>query len=392
MPTPLILIVDDDAAARYGIRRAIEAEGRRTREAESGERCLELLSEDRPALVLLDVSMPGMGGIRCLEEIARQPGHPPVVMLTAFGNERCAVECLRKGAYDYLPKPYEVDELRAVVARAIEKVALEQENRALRARLETTGERKSLGISPAIVEVDRLIDRLAPADVTVLVSGESGTGKELVAGELHRRSSRRAEPFVAVNCAALPEELLESELFGHEKGAFTGARRAAQAAGSSRPTAARCSSTRSASCRCALQTKLLRVLAGAASSSASAATSRSRVDVRIVAATNRDLRGQVERGDVPRGPVLPAEGRRDRACRRCASGPEDIAPLAQHFLRDAAGAPVASPARSRRDALRALMRAARWPGNVRELKNAMEYAAVAVRRRQRRAATCCRAI
>src|SRR5918997_3655669 len=181
-----------------------------------------------PDFLLFDVNLPGASGLEFLSELKEANGEAPlVILITAHGSERMAVEAIKSGAHDYLPKPFELDDLRLVVKNAFETVGLRRENRRLRRRIEIEGAASRgalIGASEAMRRVRAMIDKVADTDATILVRGESGTGKELVAREIHERSqSRRSGAFVAVNCAALPSELIESELFGHEKGAFTGA-------------------------------------------------------------------------------------------------------------------------------------------------------------------------
>ena len=237
-----------------------------------------------------------------------------------------------------------------------------------------------VGQSPAIREAIELAKSVAASSATsVLILGESGMGKELVARAIHAPARGATRPFVAVNCAALPESLLESELFGHERGAFTGRRARPRRASSRRPTAARSSSTRSARLPLALQAKLLRVLQDGEVAAASAATPRRAVDVRIVAATNRDLDDEVRRGPLPRGPLLPPAASCRSACRRCASGARTCRALARHFVRARRrGSWRSRRASSTPEALER-SRATPWPGNVRELTNAMERAVLLAR-------------
>ncbi|HKG14556.1 MAG TPA: sigma 54-interacting transcriptional regulator, partial [Pyrinomonadaceae bacterium] len=222
-----VLVVDDEEAARYGIRRALGVGDYEIEEAGSVEEARAKMGEHAPDLMLLDVNLPGVSGLDFLRELAASPDSSPlVIMVTAYGSERMAVEAIKTGAYDYLSKPFEIEDLRLVVKNALETVRLRRENQTLRRRIELEGARQGslLGSSESMGFVRGIIEKVAETDATVLVRGESGTGKELVARELHERSShRRRGSFVAVNCAALPSELIESELFGHEKGAFTGA-------------------------------------------------------------------------------------------------------------------------------------------------------------------------
>ena len=226
-----LLIVDDEEAARYGMRRALETFGSEIAEAESAESARTLMRERDFDLLLLDVNLPGISGLEFLNQIqteseTNKTEAPLVVIITAHGSERLAVQAVKSGAHDYLAKPFELDDLRLVVKNALETIRLRRENRSLRRRIEIEASQRGalIGDSDAMQRVRAMIDKVADTDATVLVRGESGTGKELVARELHERSSTRSTgAFVAVNCAALPHELIESELFGHEKGAFTGA-------------------------------------------------------------------------------------------------------------------------------------------------------------------------
>src|SRR5499427_6431862 len=218
-----ILIVDDEPAARYGLRRALESKYR-IAEANSAEAAREALPREHPDLVLLDVVLPGQDGLSFLQWMREQGNDVPVLMLSALDTAKTAVEALQLGAADYLVKGFELDELRQRVANLLKLVSLEKENDALRSRIAQEGQfGQMIGRSAEMRRAFEMADRVAPTDSTVLILGESGTGKDLLAQEIHTRSPRAAKPYVAVNCAALPETLIESELFGYERGAFTGA-------------------------------------------------------------------------------------------------------------------------------------------------------------------------
>ena len=366
-----ILVVDDEPAIRFSLTELLEADGHDVREAEHAPAALALLEQAPVDLVLTDLRMPKVSGLELLA--AARAHHPDVlvVLVTAHGDERVAVRALREGAYDYLPKPFDNDEVRATVRRAHEVLALRAENARLRDEL-AGSYRGLIGDSPALRQVQQLVARAAPADITVLVTGESGTGKELVARALHAESRRSRRAFLALNCAALPPELAETELFGHVKGAFTGAARDREGLfeaadggtlfldeiGDLAPAA---------------QAKLLRVLESREVTRVGD-TRAQPVDVRVVAATNRPL-GELEREGRFRADLryrlevltIALPPLRDRR--------EDVLPLAVHLLARAAElqsrrAPTLS------EPARAALLAHDWPGNVRELRNAMERALV----------------
>jgi DNA-binding NtrC family response regulator len=370
-----LLIVDDEEAARYGMRRALSGFGYEITEAESVEAARVRMSEQRPDLLLLDVNLPGTSGLEFLSELQKIENPPLVVLITAHGSERMAVEAIKAGAHDYLSKPFELDDLRLVVKNALETVSLRRENLSLRRRIEIEGVQRGalIGNSEAMRRVRSMIEKVADTDATILVRGESGTGKELVAREIHERSqTRRTGAFVAVNCAALPSELIESELFGHEKGAFTGAsarRRGKfeQADGGTLflDEIGDMSANVQAKLLRALEERRIERLGG---------TESLPVDVRIVSATHRPLEQEIEAGNfradlfyrlrVVTIELAPLRERR-----------EDIPLLAETFARLAAeryNLPVRPLAQS---ALRRLIEYD-WPGNVRDLRNTIERAAI----------------
>lgn len=369
---PRILIVDDDHTARYGMRRALE-DRYRVFEADGAASARQIVARDDPGLMLLDIEMPDTNGLEYLRELKSQPRSPEVIMVTAYGSEKIAVEAMKSGAYDYLPKPFEVDELRLVVERALDHLALADENARLKRQLVSEGQFGAMiGSSKVMRELFELADRIAQAEVTVLIQGESGTGKDLLATEIHRRSNRGKGPFIALNCAALPEHLIESELFGYEKGAFTGA------------TAMKRGKFELANggvlfldevgdMSLATQAKLLRVLETRRVERLGSTTTQE-VDVRIISATNKDLAAELARQAFRedlyfrlRVVLLRVPPLREHR--------EDLPLLVQQFcqmLAERHGKPV--PAISKQ-ALE-LLQASEWKGNVRELKNVLESAMV----------------
>jgi len=369
-----ILVVEDDASMGKVIRFNLEEDGHRVTLVTRGDEAIELLppepgdDHDRPPpfeLIITDVKLPGADGMEVLR--AARACHPdmPVVLVTAFGSVEHAIEAMSSGAVDYITKPFKRGEFKARIAGTLERVALQRENRKLRRRAELRHDAQLLTASPRMQTVLRVIEKVAPTDATVLISGESGTGKELAARMLHAWSDRSGGPFVPLNCAALPAELLENELFGHERGAYTGA---------DRPQAGRFEQADSGTLfldeigemPLALQSKLLRVLDECLIDRLGA-TRRIAVDVRVVAATNRDLQADVKAGRFRsdlfhRLGVVPLElpPLRER--------PEDIELLARHFLAELAEEGAEQKV-SLAPALLAELRRRPWPGNVRELKN-----------------------
>ncbi len=238
-------IVDDDSSIRWVLERALTGAGLSCTTFESGNEVLDALTTKTPDVLLSDIRMPGMDGLALLKQIKQRNPMLPVIIMTAHSDLDAAVSAYQQGAFDYLPKPFDIDEAVALVDRAISHYQEQQQPRNAPINSPTAD---IIGEAPAMQDVFRIIGRLSRSSISVLINGESGTGKELVAHALHRHSPRAKAPFIALNMAAIPKNLIESELFGHEKGAFTGANTVRQG-DSSRQTAARCSSTRSAICR-----------------------------------------------------------------------------------------------------------------------------------------------
>ncbi|HEX8909486.1 MAG TPA: sigma-54 dependent transcriptional regulator [Anaeromyxobacteraceae bacterium] len=364
--SPRVLVVDDDPGLRYTLREILGGEGVEVEEAEDGVAALARFEASPFPLVITDLRMPRMDGLELTRRLVALSPPPRVVLITAHGSERQAVEAMKAGAWDYFRKPFENDELLAVVRRALEAARLASENARLTGALAMAG--SLVFASPAMARLSELVARVAPRDVTVLIQGESGTGKERLAEALWRASRRADRPFVRFNCAALSPELAEAELFGHARGAFTGAVR-------SRPglfgeaDGGTLLLDEVGELAPAAQAKLLRVLQDGEVRPVGEDRAR-RVDVRVLASTHRDLREQVARGafredlfyrlDVVTLLIPPLRER-----------PEDVPVLARHFLalfaeRFGVGCPPPSPE------LLARLAAYPWPGNVRELEHALE--------------------
>ncbi|HXG02941.1 MAG TPA: sigma-54 dependent transcriptional regulator [Candidatus Binatia bacterium] len=370
---PVLLVADDDAVARDLLVEVLTREGYQVRAAEGGEACVRIAEAEPIDLALVDLRMADLDGLGVLARLSTLRPPVPVLILTAFATVDTAIQAIRAGAYDYLSKPFRIEEIKLAVRRALETQRLQRENLQYRQALRERDRVENLvGHSPGMVEIYRTIARVAPLDTTVLIQGETGTGKELVARAIHQASPRAQRPFTVVDCAALPETLVESELFGHEKGAFTGATQSRRglleaAAGST------CLLDEVGELSLPLQARLLRVLQERVIRRVGG-TEPIPVDVRIIAATNRDLRKLVDEGrfredlfyrlNVVTIHVPPL---RERA--------EDIPLLAQHFLRKAATAAGKTVIGLTREALDRLA-AYPWPGNVRELEHVIERAVV----------------
>jgi DNA-binding NtrC family response regulator len=368
-----ILIVDDEESLRLGCTQALEQDGYRARAVGSGKDALELFREEAFDAAIVDLRMPGLGGLELLERVHREDPDLQVVVITGYATIESAVEAMRLGAYDYLPKPFTPEMLCAVVRRAVERRRLTMENIALKQALkERAGADAMVGVSEPMQAVMRLIHKAAPSDATVLIIGATGSGKELVARAVHEHSPRRERPFVAVDCGALVEGLFESELFGHVRGAYTGAvdttvGKFELASGGT------LFFDEIGNLGLEMQVKLLRVLQEREITKVGG-TQRIKVDVRIVAATNSDLAAEVRAGEFRedlfyRLSVVPIHLPPLRERR------DDIIPLAEHFLRKYGTRRNRSVRGFSPEALRALERH-HWPGNVRELENTVERALV----------------
>jgi two-component system nitrogen regulation response regulator NtrX len=365
-----ILIVDDDASIRESLQRVLKYEDYDVQLAEDGPAALERLAERRHDLALLDVKMPGMDGLELLERIKKAHADLVCIMVSGHGTVQTAVEATKLGAYDFLEKPPDRDRLLLTIRNGLQQAVLVSETEIAQRRLGQT--RSLVGGSAALETVLRKIDKVAPTNATVLITGENGTGKELVASAVHKGSPRRDARFVQINCAAIPEELIESELFGHEKGAFTGATSRREGKfeladggsilldeiGDMSPS---------------VQAKVLRVLEEGVFERVGG-TRPLAGDVRVLAATNKDLERAVERGEFRedlffRLNVVPIHvpPLRERK--------EDIPLLVEHFLRLYCEREERPPVDVSPEAIQLLQRHD-WPGNVRELRNTLERMAI----------------
>jgi two-component system response regulator HydG len=371
-----ILVVDDDSAHRTMLRTLIGGWGYEVLEAEDGSTAIENVQKRSFDLVLMDVRMLKVSGLEALDSIKAFNPAIPVIIMTAYSSVETAVEALKKGAYDYLTKPLDFDNLRLTLERSMEHIGLKEENRLLKESLGIHFDRQRIiGHSPAIEQLLETVAQVAPSEATVLITGESGTGKELIAGAIHFNSPRKSGPFVKLNCAAITETLLESELFGHEKGSFTGAERRKdgrflQAHGGSLflDEISEMSLT--------MQVKLLRVLQEREITRVGGETVI-RVDVRVIAATNRNLMAMIKEGtfredlyyrlNVVSLEIPPLRERR-----------EDIPLLAQHFLKMFADQNQKEIKGFTPRGMDHLIRYD-WPGNVRELMNTAERGVVLAR-------------
>ncbi len=381
---PPVLVVDDEKNMRRSLETVLKDEGYAAQVAESAEEALELIAREDFFMIITDVRLGGMSGYELLKKIQQQKPELPVLMLTAYATPRLAVEAIKAGAVDYLAKPFAPEELLHAVARCAERYRLLRENAALRSRTDETFTLEQIvGESEKIRDLRKLTQTVAQTDARVLILGESGTGKELVAGAVHSLSQRRRQNYVRINCAAIPETLLESELFGHERGAFTGAvkqkmGRVEEAGGGtifldeiadmSKP----------------LQAKLLRFLEDG-SFTRVGGTQELRVNVRLIAATNRDIAAAItgdqfredlfHRLNVVQFNLPPLRERGD-----------DVLILAEHFLKlfqATMNKNVPTISRAARQKLLSHC----WPGNIRELRNAIERGLILETTRELQAAS-----
>src|SRR5216684_3931556 len=362
-----ILVIDDEAAIRDSLKMTLEYNGYEFVGAATGQEGLVLTERDAPDLVLLDIKMPGMDGLDVLGRLRAINETTPVVMISGHGTTSTAVDAIKRGAADFLDKPFDsTDRLLVTIGNALEHGRLRDENRSLKKAVEVR--HQMVGESQALKQVMAAVSRAAPTNATVLITGESGVGKELVARMIHRNSLKSRERFVQVNCAAIPEELIESELFGHEKGSFTGATEK-QVGKFEQADRGTIFLDEVGDMSAKTQAKVLRVLQeGEVERLGSARTIK--VDVRVIAATNKNLEEEIEKGHFRedlyfRLAVIPiyVPPLRER--------PDDIPPLVRHYMDYFSRENNTRPRRITPAALDALQRY-RWKGNVRELRNTVE--------------------
>lgn len=368
-----ILVVDDKTSMRKVLRQTLEGDQRAILEAEDGEKALETIKSKHVDVVITDIKMPKLDGMNLLKMIKELDTEIVVIIMTAYGTIETAVEAMKLGAYDYVTKPFSTEQVKITVEKAIERQKLVYENKYLREKLnDQYNYKRIVGNSPAMQPVYELIEKVAPTDTAVLIRGESGTGKELVAHAIHFNSRRKEKPFIKVNCAVLAEGVLESELFGHEKGSFTGA--AGKRIG--RFELANGGSIfldEIGDISLATQVKLLRVLQEKEFERVGG-TESIKADVRVIAATNKNLEEAIKKGQFRedlffRLNVVPIQVPPLRERR------EDVDRLSSHFLGRyslEANKKIAKIDKKAQD----LLTRYNWPGNVRELENAMQRAVV----------------
>ena len=366
MPKSRILVIDDEAAIRESLRMTLEYEGYEVLLAPTGQDGITSAERDAPDLVLLDVKMPGMDGLEVLERLRLINETLPVIVVSGHGTISTAVEATKKGAFDFIEKPFASERVLVALRNALDQRRLRDENRTLKRAVEVR--HQMIGDSGALRQVMAAVGRAAPTNATVLIQGESGVGKELVARTIHRNSLRSRERFVQVNCAAIPEELIESELFGHEKGSFTGATEK-QTGKFEQADRGTIFLDEVGDMSPKTQAKVLRVLQeGEVERLGSARTIK--VDVRVIAATNKNLEEEIEKGNFRedlyfRLAVIPiyVPPLRER--------PEDVPLLVRHYMDYFCRESNARPRRITNAAMEALSRY-RWKGNIRELRNTVE--------------------
>jgi len=368
-----ILIVDDEKSILFSLKAALAKEGYSVRTSESPQDAIKFVEPGTFQVIISDFNMPGMNGVELLKRVKQIDPEVVFILMTAYGSEKLAIEAMKEGAYDYFSKPFDIDEMRIIVAKACERFTLAWQKKNLEERFLSEPESdRIIGVSAQTKQVKERIEQVAKSDITVLINGESGTGKELVAESIQRQSLRASGPFVKLNCAALPENLIESELFGYEKGAFTGA------AGRKRgkfevANGGTIFLDEIGDMSLNTQAKVLRVIQEREIERLGG-NDRVKVDVRIIAATHKDLKAMISQGqfredlfyrisvvNIALGPL------RER--------PEDIVLMVEHFVGIAAQK-LGRPLKGVTPRAMTAMKNFKWPGNVRQLANIIEGAAV----------------
>ncbi len=361
-----VLVIDDETAVRKALAEILEYEKYDVDQASNGPEALEKIEKNTYDIVLCDIKMPQMDGIEVLEKINASHPDMPVIMITGHGSVETAVEALKKGAYDFIEKPIDLNRLIVAVRNASEKKNLVKETKILRKKIKKSYE--IVGESEAIKHVKEIIDRVAPTDARVLITGENGTGKELVARELHEKSNRATGPFIEVNCAAIPSELIESELFGHEKGAFTSAhkKREGKFKLADKGTIFL---DEIGDMSLAAQAKVLRVLEEN-KIQAVGSNKLEKIDVRVLAATNKNLQEEIKKGNFREDLyhrlsviIIKMPALRERL--------EDIPLLAKHFIKLIAQE-YNMPKKKIEDKAIEELKKFQWTGNIREFRNTIE--------------------
>ncbi|MAC94389.1 MAG: response regulator [Flavobacteriales bacterium] len=363
-----ILIIDDERPIRSTLREILEYEKYKVSDAENGEEGLKLIEKEKFDLVLCDIKMPKMDGIEVLEKVMEKQSDLPVVMISGHGNIETAVEAIKMGAFDFIAKPLDLNRLLVTVRNALDKSDLVEETKQLRKKVHQSKLNDIIGESAAILEVKKMIEKVAPTDARVLITGSNGTGKELVARNLHQNSERKKGPFIEVNCAAIPSELIESELFGHEKGAFTSAVKQKkgkfeQAQGGTifLDEIGDMSASAQAKVLRALQENKISRVGG---------EKDIKVDVRVLAATNKDLKAEIEKGNFREDLYhrlsvilihVPSLNERK----------EDIPLLTEYFVDKISQEQGLAKKKFNEAALKS-MQNNNWSGNIRELRNVIE--------------------
>ncbi|WP_201774926.1 sigma-54-dependent transcriptional regulator [Clostridium aceticum] len=363
-----ILVVDDEKNMRWAIKKALEKEAYKIYEAGNGLEAIEKFQEEMPDLILMDLKMPKMEGMEALKKIKEISEKTPVIMITAHGTMESAVEAMKIGALDYISKPFDIEELKVTIAKALKVMALQEEVSYLREELEKNTGKTIIGTSPQIQEILNIVERVASTNATVLILGESGTGKEVIANALHYSSNRKQKPYIKVNCGAIPENLVESELFGYEKGSFTGAT-ARKIGKFEKADGGTIFLDEVGELDLSMQVKLLRVLQEREFERIGG-NERVKVEIRVIAATNRDLYKMVEEGSFRedlyyRLNVIPIKlpSLRERK--------EDIPLLTDYFLQKYSQEVGRKNLVISEEVKKKLLNY-QWRGNIRELENVIE--------------------